>query len=103
MVLLALLGPENGIPGDRDAPLKVEVLEALPEHIGGGGVIGKAEFPAPLDAGVVGILAYDEHQGILHAVLLPDGRYESLHPRCPHPRGTVIYERVEIAHFSSSL
>ncbi len=39
--LLALLGPGDGIPGDRDAPVEVEVLEALPEHIGGGVVIGK--------------------------------------------------------------
>ena len=86
-VLLALLRPGDGIPGDRDAPVEVEVLEALPEHIGGGVVIGEAEFPAPLDAGVVGVLANDEHQGVLHAVPLPDGRYESLHPRCTHPLG----------------
>jgi hypothetical protein len=55
--------------------------------IGGGVVIGEAEFPAPLDDGVVGVLAYDEHQGVLHAAPLPDGRYESLHPRCSHPPG----------------
>jgi hypothetical protein len=89
--------------GNRDAPVEVEVLEALPEHIGGGVVIGEAEFPAPLDAGVVGVLANDEHQGVLHAVPLPDGRYESLNPCCPHPPGSLIYERVEIGHYSSSL
>ena len=70
-VLLALLGSGDGIPRDRDAPVEVEVLEALPEHIDGGVVIGEAECPAPLDPGVLGLLAYDEHQGVLHTVPPP--------------------------------
>jgi hypothetical protein len=63
----------------------------------------KLSSPLLLTPGLSGSWAYDEHQGVLHAIPLPDGRYESLHPRCPHPPGTVIYERVEIGHYSSSL
>ena len=63
MVLLAHLGLGDGIPGDHDAPVEVEVLEALPEHIGGGVVIGEAEFPAPLDARVSRPSAEEESMG----------------------------------------
>ena len=54
MVLLTHLGTEDGIPGDRDAPVEVELLEGLPEHIGGGVVIGEAEFPLLLTPGLSG-------------------------------------------------
>ena len=54
MVLLTHLGPEDGIPGDRDAPVEVEVLEALPEHIGGGLSLVKLSSPLLLTPGLSG-------------------------------------------------